>query len=396
MGNIPAGAPHLVTLMLLSGLAVVSLNMFVPSLPNMASELGIDYALVSLSIAGYAVVAAILQLIVAPLSDRFGRRPILLTGLTIFCLASLGCVLAADFVSFLCFRMLQAVIVSAFAVSRAVISDSYEARKAASLMGYIATAWAIAPMLGPVAGGILDELFGWRANFWAFLCFGTAMLVLCWFDLHETHQTQSETLFKQLRTYPELVRSGPFWGFALCAAFSTGAFYAFLSGAPLVASAVFRIAPATLGVYIGSITAGFVLGSFVAGRLAGHYALTTMMIAGRLVACAGLSLGLLLLLAGIVHELTVFGACVCVGIGNGVTIPSATSGAMTVRPNLAGSASGLSGALAGATGAAASAITGGLLTVDNAACGLLVVMLLASASGLAAAVYVRWLDQHSA
>jgi hypothetical protein len=109
-----------------------------------------------------------------------------------------------------------------------------------------------------------------------------------------------------------------------------------------------------------------------------------------------LSLGLLLLLAGIVHELTVFGACVCVGIGNGVTIPSATSGAMTVRPNLAGSASGLSGALAGATGAAASAITGGLLTVDNAACGLLVVMLLASASGLAAAVYVQWLDQHSA
>jgi MFS transporter, DHA1 family, multidrug resistance protein len=394
MNNSSADRPHLITLLLLSGLSVVSINLFVPSLPSIALEFGVDYGLANLSVAAYALVAALLQLIVGPLSDRFGRRPILLAGLAVFCLASAGCLLATDFTTFLCFRMLQAGIVSGFAVSRAVISDSHEARTAASLMGYLAMAWAVAPMLGPVAGGFLDALFGWRANFWAFLSLGVGMLALCWFDLYETNHSRSETLLKQLRAYPELLRSGRFWGFALCTAFSTGAFYAFLGGAPLVASAVFHVPPAMLGVYIGSITAGFVLGSFVAGRLAGCYDLTTMMIAGRVIPCVGLSLGLLLLLAGIVHELTLFGACVCLGIGNGVTMPSANSGAMAVQPNLAGSASGLSGALAGVSGAATSAFTGALLTVDNAAYGLLAVMLLAAALGLAAAVYVRSLDQH--
>ncbi|MEA2951373.1 MAG: transporter, family, multidrug resistance protein, partial [Alphaproteobacteria bacterium] len=155
-------APHLVTLMLLSGLSVASLNLFLPSLQHIASEFGVDYALASLAIAGYAAVAAVLQLIVGPLSDRFGRRPVILAGLAIFSLASVGCLLATDFPTFLCFRMLQAVIISGATVSRAVIIDSSGARKAASLMGYIAMAWAIAPMLGPVFGGILDELFGWR------------------------------------------------------------------------------------------------------------------------------------------------------------------------------------------------------------------------------------------
>ena len=150
----------------------------------------------------------------------------------------------------------------------------------------------------------------------------------------------SGTLKKQSRVYPELVRSRRFWGYALCIAFSTGGFYAFLGGAPLVASTLFDVPPALLGVYMGSITAGFVSGSFLSGRFAARYALTTMMIGGRIVACLGLILGLLVLAAGVLHELTLFGACVCVGIGNGITMPSSSSGALSVRPTLAGRASG--------------------------------------------------------
>ena len=224
MNSTSANTPHLVTLLLLSGLSVVSVNLFVPSLPSIASEFGVDYGLANLSVAAYAVVAALLQLIVGPLSDRFGRRPILLAGLAVFSLASAGCLLATDFATFMCFRMLQAGIVSGFAVSRAVISDSHETRAAASLMGYLAMAWALAPMLGPVAGGILDTLLGWRANFWAFLFLGIgmsrALLVRPLRD--QSHPFRDLTL--ELRTYPELLRSGRFWGFALCAAFSTGAF----------------------------------------------------------------------------------------------------------------------------------------------------------------------------
>jgi len=388
--------PKLATLIVLSGLSVASLNMFLPSLANIAAEFETSYALVSLSIAGYAAMTAVLQLIMGPLSDRFGRRPVILAGLVIFCLASLGCLLATDVATFLAFRMLQAAIIAGYAVSRAVIRDTSGAQQAASLMGYIAMAWALAPMLAPMFGGALDELFGWRATFWAFLCLGLAVFALCWVDLRETNRTPSETLIQQFRTYPELFRSRRFWGYTLCLTFSAGGFYAFLAGAPLVAAVMFDISPARLGVYIGSITVGFIFGSFLAGRLSAQHALTTMMIAGRAVACAGMLLGLLILSAGIVHEVTLFGACICYGIGNGITMPSSTSGAMSVRPRLAGSASGLSGALTVAGGAATSAVTGAVLTAENAAHGMLGMMLLSAALGLAAALYVVWVDRSEA
>ena len=384
----------MLTLVLLSGLSVVSLNMFLPSLSNIADEFQADYALVNLSIAGYAGMTAVLQLVMGPLSDRVGRRPVILAGLVIFIFASLGCLLATDVWTFLFFRMLQAAIISGHAVSRAVIRDSAHAQKAASLMGYLSIAWAIAPMLGPVFGGALDQLFGWRASFWAFLGFGAAVLALCWVDLGETNKTPSETFAKQFQTYPKLFRSRRFWGYSLCMAFSVGAFYAFLGGAPLVAATVFQMSPATLGFYMGTITAGFVLGSFLSGQFAARCALTTMMIAGRIVACTGLIVGLGLLLAGIVHVASLFGACMFVGLGNGMTMPSSSAGAMSVRPELAGSASGLSGALTGAGGAVMSAITGAILTEENAAFVLLGMMLLSSLMALMAALYVLWLDRY--
>lgn len=392
---IPAAvtAPSMLTLVLLSGLSVVSLNMFLPSLPSIAHEFQADYALVNLSIAGYAGMTAVLQLVMGPLSDRFGRRPVILAGLVIFIVGSLGCLLATDVWTFLLFRMLQAAITSGFAVSRAVIRDSAHAQKAASLMGYLSMAWAIAPMLGPVFGGALDQLFGWRASFWAFLGFGAAVLTLCWVDLSETNKTPSESIAKQFQAYPKLFRSRRFWGYSLCMAFSVGAFFAFLGGAPLVASTVFQIPPATLGFIMGSITGGFVLGSFLSGQCAGRYALTTMMIAGRIVACAGLAVGLVLVLAGIIHEVSLFGACIFVGLGNGLTMPSSSVGAMSVRPELAGSASGLSGALTGAGGAVTSAVTGAILTEENGAFMLLGMMLLSSSMALVAALYVLWLDR---
>ena len=386
-------APRFMTLIVLSGLSVLSLNMFLPSLSNIATDFAAPYALVNLAIAGYAGATVALQLIAGPLSDRFGRRPVMLAALLIFCLASLGCLLASDVWSFLLFRMIQAAIISGYTVSLAVVRDTAGSQRAASLIGYLAMAWAIAPMLGPMLGGLLDELFGWRASFWAFLAFGTCALALCWIDLRETNHTPSETLTKQFRAYPELLRSHRFWGYALCMAFSTGGFYAFLGGAPLVASALFDVPPGLLGVYIGSITAGFVFGSYLSGRLAARHSLTAMMLGGRIVACLGLILGLLVLAWGVVHELTLFGACMCVGIGNGITMPSASSGAMSVRPTLAGSASGLSGALTVAVGAAIAALTGAILSAHNAPHGLLGMMLLSSALGLAAALHVLWLDR---
>jgi MFS family permease len=160
-----------------------------------------------------------------------------------------------------------------------------------------------------------------------------------------------------------------------------------------VTAAVFAMSPATLGVLMGTMTAGFALGGFVSGRIAGRHALTTMMIAGRLVACLGLAAGLLLFLAGALNLATLFGPCVLAGFGNGLTMPSASAGTLSVRPGLAGSASGLAGALTVGGGGAIAGVSGALLTAANGPYALLGAMLAAALAGLLAALCVLWIDR---
>ncbi len=385
--------PRLVTLILLAGLSVLSLNMFLPSLSNMAAEFRVSYSLVSLSIAGYLAVTAVLQLIIGPLSDRFGRRPVMLVGLAVFTAASLVCAMTSDIWVFLAFRVLQGGVVAGWGVSLAVIRDTAPPQEAASKIGYVSMAMAVAPMLGPMIGGGLDALFGWRASFLVYAGIGAAVFALCWVDLGETNTTRSETFAKQFQAYPALFGSRRYWGYALCTVFSRGAFYAFLAGSPLVAVAMLGLSPAELGVYIGSITAGYGLGSFLSGRYAKRFPLTTMMIAGRIVGCAGLVAGLALFLAGFGHALTLFGATVFVGIGNGLTMPSCSAGTMSVRPKLAGSAAGLAGALTVGGGAVLTSITAVIVTGETGAYALLGMMLACTVLALVAALSVRRVDR---
>lgn len=366
--------PTLLTLICLTGVATLSLNMFIPSLVNMAADFDADYSLVSLSIAGYLAIEALLLIIIGPLSDRYGRRPVLLVAVALFAIASLGCLLAETIWTFLLFRMLQAVIIAGGALSRVVVLDMLPPKEAASRLGYIAMAMAVAPMLGPMVGGILDEFFGWRASFLTLTLLGTALLVLTWYDLGETNQRPSATFSQQFQAYPALLGSRQFWGYASCIAFSTGAFFAFIAAAPLVAAVSFDMSAGKLGVYVGSITSGFFLGSFCAARIAPRYSLGTMMLTGRIIACCGLGIGLVLLAMGIIHELTLFGTTIFVGIGNGITMPSSNVGAMSVRPDLAGTASGLTGVLTLGSGALLTWIAGAIVTEETGAAALLGLM----------------------
>ncbi len=385
--------PRLATLIFLTGISTLSLNMFLPSLVNIAQDFKADYAIVSLSIAGYLAVTAVLQITIGPLSDRFGRRPILLAALLIFVFSSLGCLLSTNVWMFLFFRLLQGAIIAGSALSPAIVRDMHPAKQAASLLGYIAMAMAIAPMLGPVLGGALDEFFGWRSSFLAYIVIGSAVFIVAWLDLGETNKTPSQSFGHQMKAYPALLGSQHFWGYALCMAFSTGAFYIFLAGAPLVTRILFDMSAGTLGIYLGSITGGFFLGSFIAAKFSNNHSLATMMLAGRIIACTGLLIGIVLFALGIVHEFTLFGATLFVGIGNGITMPSSNAGAMSVRTDLVGSASSLAGALTVGSGAILTGLSGVIVTENTGATGLLWMMFATSFFGLLCAVWVFFLDQ---
>ncbi len=385
--------PTLITLIFATALSVLSLNMFLPSLAHMSEDFAVDYGLVNLSVAGYLAVSAILQLIMGPLSDRYGRRPVLLICMTIFVCASIGCAFAESIWLFLGFRLLQAAVVAGSVLSSASIRDQYPPNEAASKLGYVAMAMALAPMLGPMLGGALDMLFGWRAGFVLYSLLGAGLLTLLWFDMGETNINRSSTFAAQLREYPHLFRARRFWGYALCAAFSIGGFYSFITGAPLVAAAWFDLSPAMLGLGIGIITGGFMVGNFITGRIAARTRLTTMILIGRIVASTGPLLGLLLFLGEMGSVWVFFGSAICVGFGNGLTNANASAGVMSVRPKLAGSAAGLSGAMIVALGAVLTSITGAFVNAENGPYLVLGMMSASSFIGLLAVLYVRRVDR---
>lgn len=384
--------PGMATLVLLSGISVLSLNMFLPSLGNIATDLGVSYAVANLSIAGYLVVTAIMQVIIGPLSDRYGRRPVLLATLGVFALASLGCFAATDIILFLGFRVLQAGVVSGMVLSRAAIRDMYPAQEAASRIGYVNMVMALAPMLGPLLGGVVDETLGWRATFLIFTLSGAGLFWLTHADLGETNLDRSDSMGQQFRSYPELFVSRRFWGYSFALTFSVGSFYVFISGVPLVGTHLFGLSPSVVGLGVGIISGGFMVGNFVSGRISTRYSLTTMMIIGRVVTVVGVIVAILLFLAGLTHYAVVFGAGVVVGFGNGLTLPAANAGAMSVRPRLAGSAAGLSGAMTVAGGAVLTTLSGALTGGDSGAIVLMGMMLLTTTGGLLSALYVRRID----
>jgi MFS transporter, DHA1 family, multidrug resistance protein len=375
-------------LIALSALAILPLNMFVPSLPNIARELGAEFSVVNLAVAGYAVASAVAHLVAGALSDRFGRKPVALVALTIFTLASVGCSLASDIRVFLLCRMLQASVIACYAVSLAAIRDTSAAGAAAGRIGYVSSAWAVAPMVGPTLGGVLDAAFGWRANFVTFAVLGLGGLYLVAFHLRETNLQKSSSIVLQVKGYGELIGSARFRAYALCMAFSIGALYVFLGGAPLVATALGETSPVVLGIYMGLVPTGFMIGSYVVGHTGTRFAPNHFILAGRTLTCTGLSIGCGLAVFGAGHPVAFFLPCIAVGLGNGLSMPACNAQVLSISPGLAGTASGLASAFT-VMGAGLVAYGAGL--VVNAANARLAVpgaMLASSLVSLAAAVFI--------
>lgn len=382
--------PHLLTLTLLTALSALTLNMILPSLPAMSRDLGARESVVALAVSGYMLVSALFQLTLGPVSDRLGRRPVMLAALGLYAMASLGCMLAPDVGTLLACRMVQGVIIAGSVVSSAAIRDQYSVRESAGKLGAIASAMAVAPMLGPLLGGLLDVAFGWRTAFALYAAMGAVLLVVAWLDMGETRQPGRAP--PRLRDGGALLASGRFWAHVLCAAFSVGAFFVFVTGVPYVATAVWGLSPAQVGLGVGSITGGFMVGAALTARLAPRHGIAPLIMAGRLVSLLALAVALALVAAGLSHPLALFGLTVFVGLGNGLTISNANVGAMAVKPDLGGTAAGLGGAMQVALGAVLSALTA--IAIERAATPgrLLLLMLACVLLSLVAALAARRLD----
>ncbi|OSQ51984.1 multidrug effflux MFS transporter [Marivita geojedonensis] len=382
--------PHIVTLILLAGLSALVMNIFLPSLPNMTAYFNTEYRLMQLSVAVYLGVNAVLQVLIGPISDKLGRRPVILWGIGGFCLATLGCIYAPDIYTFLGFRMAQAVIVTAMVLSRAVVRDCVPQDQAASMIGYVTMGMAVVPMIGPAFGGVLDQYFGWQANFWLLLILGLGLFWLTWSDLGETAATSGLSLGQQFAQYPELLTSPRFWGYAIASGMSSGAFFAYLGGAPFVGTEVFGMSPAVLGFFFGAPAIGYFLGNFVSGRFSARIGVNRMVFVGTLINCTGIVLSMLVFWLGLGSEWTFFGFMTFVGLGNGMTIPNATAGMLSVRPHLAGTASGLGGAIMLGGGAGLSALAGALLVPGSGPWPLLWIMLATAICAIIAIQLVIW------
>ncbi|HPD91592.1 MAG: multidrug effflux MFS transporter [Rhodobacter sp.] len=366
--------PHLVTLILLSGVSALSMNIFLPSLPNMTAYFQTDYRLMQLSISVYLAFSAVLQMVIGPLSDRFGRRNILVASLVVFNLATLGTLLAPDVTTFLAFRMLQAAVATAMALSRAIVRDMVDEARAASMIAYVTLGMSIVPMLGPIIGGKLDEVFGWHASFGLMLILGLLVLWLVWADLGETVVRRPSSFRKQLADYPELLTSPRFWGYVLSTAFASGVFFAYLGGAPFVGSELYGLTPAELGFYFGVTGLGYGAGNYLSGRFSVRMGVIRMIVTGNMVMVAGMVLQVLAVATGWGGALGFFLPFLLIGTGNGLVLPNSNAGMLSVRPQLAGTASGLGGAIMIGGGAALSALAGSWLTLETGAWPLLIVM----------------------
>lgn len=380
--------PHLGTLIAITALSAMTLNLFLPSLPAMAVHFGVDYALMTLSVSAYLAMSAVLQLILGPLSDRYGRRKVILGALVVFLVATLGTILATDIVTFMVFRLIQAVVVAGMALSRAVARDMVDGPQAASLMGYITMFMAVVPMVAPFVGGLVEEAVGWRGNFVILLVTGAAVLGLSWADLGETHHPKHVSLLSQVREYPELFTSQRFWGYVLVNTFTTGVFFAYLGGAPFVANDHFHLSPSIMGIYFGASALGYVIGNFLSGRYSVRVGVNPMVMLGVLAMAGGLGALALMMLATDVPPIVYFGMFIFCGLGNGLVIPNATSGMLSVRPHLAGTASGLGGAIMVAGGAGLATLAGVLMVPGAGPWPLVLIMLASNACALVSILWV--------
>lgn len=375
--------PTLLMLVAISALQPIALNLLAPATPSLARAFGESYATIQLTLTLFLVAVALTQLVIGPLSDRFGRRPCVIAGIAIFVMGSVLGALAQSTGVLLAARILEGAGSGiAFALSRAIIRDTASKDEAASQIASVTMVMVVAPMLSPYLGGHIETWFGWRTIFWFMLAIGTAVLMLALFRLPETAPSVGirTSLLGIFRAFPALAVDRTFLTNVSAVSMTSAAFFAFVAAAPYIVVETMGHGADAYGAYFILNAFGYMVGNFAMSRLAVRRGTAPMVKLGLIISFVALSVAIALSLSPWWTPPALFVPLALSALGNGLTIPGSTAAALSARPELAGSAAGLMGAFQLGLGALATVVASWLVTLWPQA--LVVMMWLMTGIGL--------------
>jgi len=342
----------------LVALGPISTSLYIPSLPQLAIDFDAEPALVQRSFTIFMVGFAATQLVYGPLSDRFGRRPVLVGGLLLYIAASLACALSTGIWAFLLARLAQGVGACAGPViGRAVVRDSFARRDAARAFAFIGTAISVAPALGPLIGGFLEVWLGWQAAFVFLMGYGGVMLWLALTRLRETlpeRDPMATSPLRLVRNYSALLRHRRYIGYLAPGVFGFGGLFAYVSTSPFLFVDRLGLSPDVFGMLAIFTVSAYATGSYLAGRAQGRISDHTVLRLG--LAAMGLGALLMTMFSLDLSLARVIGPMMLFIFGFGLAIPASTAQALHPFPRIAGSASAMMGFLQISVGAAGSLV----------------------------------------
>lgn len=336
---------YLVTVLLLGSLSAmpaISIDTFLPAMPAMAGDLAVDAGTIQLTLAAYIFGAASGQLVLAPLSDRFGRRPALFAGLALYIIAGLGCCFATSPEMLAALRFLQGS--STFAgriLPRAMARDMYDREDAARLISYMMVFAGLAPIIAPLAGAYISVSFGWRAVFAFMVAYGATVFLLTAIFLKETLPVERRIRINpksMVANFALLVRSRSFLSYGTCVFLVMGALMAFLTSTSSIALIFLKKTPYEFAIAFSGVMIGYMVASFVAGRIVGRLGLERLIGIGSIIGAASGIAMLALALAGVNTLWAIMVPMLGIVVSLAFVVPSATAGAISPFGHMAGSA----------------------------------------------------------
>ncbi|MCA8931571.1 MAG: multidrug effflux MFS transporter [Rhodospirillaceae bacterium] len=334
-------------LTLLVAFGPLSTDLYLPALPTISTTFGVDSGSAQLTLSIFLLGFAAGMLAYGPLSDRFGRRPLIIGGIVVFVLATVGCALADSLESLIVWRFFQAIGACCGPVlGRATVRDIYAPEDAARVMAYMGLAMGVAPAIGPVLGGLLTEVFGWRSTFIVLVVFGLSVGIAVVLLLGETNRyknPEATRIDRLIANYWVLLRHRIFLGYALVQAAGYSGIFAYISASSFVLIDGVGLSPLAFGLCFGAVVLGFMLGTFLSGRTVRRVGLDRLMRIGTTLSLAMAVLLLALALALPPSVPAVVGPMAGFMVGIGLTLPNAMAGALGPFPHMAGAASALMG-----------------------------------------------------